>query len=38
MDVILDNKKVSVIVHRKKIKNIYFRFDEEMNLVISASR
>lgn len=38
MDVILDNKKVSVVLHRKKIKNIYFRFDEEMNLVVSVSK
>lgn len=37
MEVILNDKTVLVKVIRKKIKNIYFRFDENMNLVVSAN-
>jgi len=38
MEVILNKKKVNVIIIHKKIKNIYFRFDSEGNLCVSASR
>ena len=36
MQVEIDNIKINVIILRKKIKNIYFRFDEDLNLVISS--
>jgi len=37
MEVNINNHLVKVIIKRKKIKNIYFRFDEKLNLVVSAS-
>lgn len=38
MEVILNEKIVSIIITRKKIKNIYFRFDNDGNLCVSANR
>lgn len=37
MEVELNEKKVNVIVVHKKIKNIYFRFDDDGNLCVSAN-
>ncbi|MBE6154134.1 MAG: M48 family metallopeptidase [Firmicutes bacterium] len=38
MEVTIDGKERNVIINKKKIKNIYFRFDEELNLVINANK
>lgn len=38
MKVDLNNYLVEVKIIRKKIKNIYFRFDNDLNLVVSANR
>lgn len=38
MQIILDNITYNVIINRKKIKNIYFRFNEKMDLVINANK
>lgn len=38
MKVDLNNYLVEVKIIRKKIKNIYFRFDNNLNLVVSANR
>lgn len=38
MQVELNDIYVNVIIIRKKIKNIYFRFDNSRNLCVSASR
>lgn len=38
MEVELNHKIVNVIVTHKKIKNIYFRFDEKGNLCINANK
>ena len=38
MEVYLKDEKVNVNVIRKNNKNIYFRFDEHLNLVVSASK
>lgn len=38
MEVSLNNNLVEVKIIRKKIKNIYFRFDENLNLVVSANK
>lgn len=38
MKIILNAKTVNVIIIRKKIKNIYFRFDNEGSLCVSANR
>lgn len=37
MKVTIDGALINVKVIRKKNKNIYFRFDEELNLVVTAS-
>lgn len=36
MQITLDSRKIDVIINYKRIKNIYFRFDEALNLVVSA--
>lgn len=38
MNVILNNTVVNVIITRKKIKNIYMRFDNDNNLCVSVNR
>jgi len=38
MEVELNNKLINVIVVHKKIKNIYFRFNEDGDLCISANK
>ncbi len=38
MEVCLNNRVVSVKVVRKNNKNIYFRFDKDLNLVVTANR
>ncbi len=38
MEVILNNEKINVNIIRKNNKNIYFRFDDNLNLVITANR
>ncbi len=38
MEVILNGQQINVIVSHKKIKNIYFRFDDSGNLCVSASK
>lgn len=38
MEVYFNNQTIQVYVIRKKIKNIYFRFDNDMNLVVSANK
>ncbi len=38
MEVYLKDRLVNVIIIPKKIKNIYFRFDENLNLVISTNK
>ncbi len=38
MEVYLNDKLVNVVVVRKNNKNIYFRFDENLNLVVTASK
>lgn len=37
MELIIKEKPVKVIIIKKKIKNLYFRFDEDLNLVITCS-
>lgn len=37
MEILLNNIKTQVIINRKKNKNIYFRFDEYLNLIVNAS-
>lgn len=37
MEVILDKEIINVIINHKKNKNIYFRFDDDLNLVINVS-
>ncbi|MCM1052941.1 MAG: M48 family metallopeptidase [Ruminococcus sp.] len=37
MEVILDNTVINVIINRKKNKNIYFRFDNDLNLIVNVS-
>lgn len=36
MEVIINGKQIPIIIKRKKIKNIYFRIDNNLNFVISA--
>lgn len=38
MEVLLNNELITVNIIRKKNKNIYFRYDENLNLVVSASK
>ena len=38
MEVYISDIKFSVIINRKKIKNIYFRFDDSFNLVVNANK
>lgn len=38
MEILFDKKKVNVIITHKKIKNIYFRFDDNGNLCVNASK
>lgn len=38
MEVVLNGKNVNVIVVHKKIKNIYFRFDDDGNLCVNANK
>lgn len=38
MEVILGGKQINVIVNHKKIKNIYFRFDDLGNLCVNANK
>ncbi len=38
MELIIKEKPVKVIIIKKKIKNLYFRFDEDLNLVITCSQ
>jgi len=38
MEIYIENIKIKLIINRKKIKNIYFRFDEELNLVVNANK
>lgn len=38
MEVILNEKKINVVIIRKKIKNIYFRLDDNGTLCVSAGR
>ena len=38
MEVILGGKQINVIVNHKKIKNIYFRFDDSGNLCVNANK
>ena len=38
MEVILNNRVVNVVIVYKKIKNIYFRFDESCNLCVNANK
>ena len=38
MEVYIDNIKLNVLINRKKIKNIYFRFDKNLNLVVNANK
>lgn len=38
MEIIIANKTVKVIIQYKNIKNIYFRFDENLNLVVSSNK
>ena len=38
MYVTLDDKVINVILIRKKIKNIYFRFDESLNLIVTSPK
>ncbi len=37
MNIIIDDEKIIVKIIRKKIKNIYFRFNEDFNLVVSCN-
>lgn len=37
MEVVLNNININVIINRKKNKNIYFRFDDDLNLIINAN-
>lgn len=37
MEILLDKIRVNVIINRKRNKNIYFRFDKELNLVVNTS-
>jgi len=38
MEVYIGNNLINVIIVHKKNKNIYFRFDESLNLVVTASK
>lgn len=38
MEVLLNNELIAVNIVRKKNKNIYFRFDDELNLVVTANK
>ena len=38
MEVYLGSDLVQVILIRKKNKNIYFRFDDDFNLVVTANK
>ncbi len=38
MEVYLKDKLVNVIINRKNNKNIYFRFDDDLNLVVNANK
>lgn len=38
MNILINDKLVPVIIIRKKIKNIYMRFDENLNLVVSTNK
>jgi len=37
MQVIIGDNLINVIIIRKKNKNIYFRFDKDLNLVVTAN-
>ncbi len=37
MEVIIGDNLINVIIIRKKNKNIYFRFDKDLNLVVTAN-
>ena len=38
MEVDLQGIKIKVLINRKNNKNIYFRFDDDLNLVVNASK
>ena len=38
MEVSLQGIKINVLINRKNNKNIYFRFDDDLNLVVSTPR
>lgn len=38
MEILLNNELITVNIIRKKNKNIYFRFDNDLNLVVTASK
>lgn len=38
MEIYLNNKPIEVIIKRKPNKNIYFRFDDDLNLNVTANR
>lgn len=38
MIITLDQKQIKVIIQRKKIKNLYFKFDHELNLIVSCHK